>query len=153
MGIIEVATEDEGWCSFTSCTPSRSRARTHCSWWTVKSGEWKWWNVCKMKWRWTRPIRIRLRNESITVLLLKFRFVSLVFENYFLLKFTSINSSKRDCHIIIIIIIIIVHSFLYTASVVTSVVGNVSSYQSYLQINDIKSHTKKTQYNQCLLGL
>ena len=26
---LEVATEDEGWCSFTSCTPSRSRARTH----------------------------------------------------------------------------------------------------------------------------
>ena len=25
---LEVATEDEGWCSFTSCTPSRSRART-----------------------------------------------------------------------------------------------------------------------------
>jgi len=24
---LEVATEDEGWCSFTSCTPSRSRAR------------------------------------------------------------------------------------------------------------------------------
>ena len=28
---LEVATEDEGWCSFTSCTPSRSRARTHCA--------------------------------------------------------------------------------------------------------------------------
>ena len=27
---LEVATEDEGWCSFTSCTPSRSRARTVC---------------------------------------------------------------------------------------------------------------------------
>ena len=27
---LEVATEDEGWCSFTSCTPSRSRARTSC---------------------------------------------------------------------------------------------------------------------------
>jgi len=29
-----VATEDEGWCSFTSCTPSRSRARTsyYCEW-------------------------------------------------------------------------------------------------------------------------
>ena len=26
--LLEVATEDEGWCSFTSCTPSRSRART-----------------------------------------------------------------------------------------------------------------------------
>ena len=25
---LEVATEDEGWCSFTSCIPSRSRART-----------------------------------------------------------------------------------------------------------------------------
>ena len=30
---LEVATEDEGWCSFTSCTPSRSRART-----TVETG-------------------------------------------------------------------------------------------------------------------
>ena len=25
---LDVATEDEGWCSFRSCTPSRSRART-----------------------------------------------------------------------------------------------------------------------------
>ena len=28
---LDVATEDEGWCSFTSCTPSRSRARTDVS--------------------------------------------------------------------------------------------------------------------------
>ena len=29
---LDVATEDEGWCSFRSCTPSRSRARTCSNW-------------------------------------------------------------------------------------------------------------------------
>ena len=32
-----MATEDEGWCSFTSCTPSRSRARTNA---TMTIGVW-----------------------------------------------------------------------------------------------------------------
>ena len=30
---LDVATEDEGWCSFRSCTPSRSRARTEFTKW------------------------------------------------------------------------------------------------------------------------
>ena len=34
---LDVATEDEGWCSFTSCTPSRSRARTYRDWITKSS--------------------------------------------------------------------------------------------------------------------
>ena len=51
---LEVATEDEGWCSFTSCTPSRSRARTcsvghqevNCSIYQMQSTEWdvSWWH-------------------------------------------------------------------------------------------------------------
>ena len=34
---FDVATEDEGWCSFTLCTPSRSRARTYRDWITKSS--------------------------------------------------------------------------------------------------------------------
>ena len=44
---LEVATEDEGWCSFTSCTPSRSRARTPNLWQLADTGTCKQWLISR----------------------------------------------------------------------------------------------------------
>ena len=53
---LEVATEDEGWCSFTSCTPSRSRARMdgwvgHVGWPIADVWPTKWSSVWLLVWR------------------------------------------------------------------------------------------------------